>query len=175
MISRLRYWTLVGSALLLGIVSACGDGRSSDLAPGELAPKFAARTLDGGTLALSELRGEVVLLNIWATWCPPCREEMPALEALHRELAPRGLRVVGVSIDRAGAEPQIRRFAEDHGITFDLLHDSEQQAPRTFRTIGVPETLLIDREGRLVHRWIGQIDPAQPMVREPVEAALTSG
>ncbi len=175
MMSRFHCRIFVGMILLLGLGSACSDGRSPDLGPGDPAPEFAARTLDGGTLALSELRGEVVLLNIWATWCPPCREEMPALEALHRELAPRGLRVVGVSIDRAGAEPQIRRFAEDLGITFDLLHDPEQQAPRTFRTIGVPETLLIDREGRLVHRWIGQIDPAQPMVRGPVEAALVSG
>jgi cytochrome c biogenesis protein CcmG, thiol:disulfide interchange protein DsbE len=160
--------------LLLGLLSACGDG-SGELRLGEPVPEFAARSLDGDSVALSELRGEVVLLNIWATWCPPCREEMPAIESLHQELSPRGLRVVAVSIDRAGAEPAIRRFADEFGLTFDILHDAEQQAPRAFRTIGVPETLLIDREGRLVHRWIGQIDPNLPMVREPVEAALASG
>jgi len=174
MMTSFHRTTLFGAIMLLGLLSACGDG-SGELRLGEPAPEFAALTLDGGSVALSELRGEVVLLNVWATWCPPCREEMPAIESLHQELAPRGLRVVAVSIDRAGAEPAIRRFADEFGLTFDILHDPEQQAPRTFRTIGVPETLLIDRKGRLVHRWIGQIDPTLPRVREPVEAALASG
>jgi cytochrome c biogenesis protein CcmG, thiol:disulfide interchange protein DsbE len=151
------------------------DGQGAELRMGEQAPEFAARALDGSTVALRELRGEVVLLNIWATWCPPCREEMPAIEALHRELAPQGLRVVAVSIDHAGAERTIRRFVDELDLSLDIWHDSEQQAPRTFRTIGVPETLLIDRDGRLVHRWIGQIDPTLPMVRRPVQQALASG
>lgn len=142
------------------------------LAAGDDAPEFAAPVLDGDSLHLSSLRGRPVLLNVWATWCPPCREEMPALQALHEEYGPRGLRVLGVSVDSHGSEQTIRRFLADGGYTFTILHDASDAVSRQFRTIGVPETFLIDGNGRVVRRWIGKFDPLAPDVMADIEPLL---
>lgn len=138
----------------------------------EPAPEYAAARLDGqGDLALSDLRGEVVLLNGWATWCRPCREEMPLLEQLQQDYGADGLRVVGVSIDRSEAAPRIQEFADNVGVTFTLLHDPKNAFARTFRTTGVPETMLIGREGELLYRWKGPLDGG-PGDRAVIEGAL---
>jgi peroxiredoxin len=128
--------------------------------------------LAGDTVRLADLHGDAVLLNVWATWCPPCREEMPGLQALHATYGDRGLRVLGVSVDSRGAESAIRGFTADHGITFTILHDPSETVSRQFRTTGVPETFLIDRDGRIVHRWIGAFDPEAPDVAERIETVL---
>jgi cytochrome c biogenesis protein CcmG, thiol:disulfide interchange protein DsbE len=160
-------------ALML-LCSACAPDveRYRPLAVGDPAPPFAAAVLGGDTLRLQDLRGETVMLNVWATWCAPCREEMPGLQALHHRYASQGLRVVGVSIDSRGAEAAIRSFLEDHGITFTILHDPGEVVQRQFRTSGVPETFLIDAEGSIVHRWIGKFDPLDADATRRVEAAL---
>jgi cytochrome c-type biogenesis protein len=142
------------------------------LGAGDPAPVFALPTVAGDTLRLDSLRGGPVLLNIWATWCPPCRKEMPGLQALYETYGPRGLRVLGVSIDSRGAEDAIHSFTTDHGITFTILHDPGEVVPRQYRTSGVPETFLIDGDGVLVHRWIGMFDPLAPDVAQRVEALL---
>jgi cytochrome c-type biogenesis protein len=129
------------------------------LAAGDRVPSFGAPVLDGDSLHLASLAGQPVLLNIWATWCAPCREEMPALQALHEQFGSRGLRILGVSVDSRGSEPTIRRFIDEGGYTFTILHDPADAVSREFRTIGVPETFLIDGDGRLVRRWIGKFDP----------------
>ncbi len=164
----------VGVALVwLFLLAGCGaEGREGPAAVGQPVPSYSAASMVGDTVSLAQLRGNVVLLNVWATWCPPCREEMPGLEALHQELAPQGLRVVGVSIDRGSATPAIAAFLRDNSITFPILHDSEERITRVFRTVGVPETYLIGRDGILLNRWIGKIDPASQSVRGPVERAL---
>ena len=166
----------LSAALALGL-AACGGGAADyrPLAVGDRVPAFAAPDLAGDTVSLASLEGEAVLLNIWATWCPPCREEMPELQALAREYGPRGLRVIGVSIDMRGAEDAIRGFLEDHGIGFTILHDPDERVTRAFRAAGVPETYLIDREGRLAARWIGKLKPGAPDVRERVELVLGGG
>src|SRR5690606_9627000 len=100
---------------------ACVGGDSNvyrPLAIGDVAPDYGAPTLGGDTIRLESLRGSPVLLNVWATWCPPCREEMPALQELHERYADRGLRVVGVSVDSRGAEAAIRQFLDEGGLTF---------------------------------------------------------
>lgn len=158
-------------AILAGVASGC-DVAPSHTETGRVVPAYAAPTLAGEAVSLESLRGEVVLLNVWATWCYPCRKEMPSFEALHRELVDQGLKVVAVSIDRSGAAGEIESFLEEHGITFTILHDPDMNVGKTFRTIGVPETFLIDRHGRLVQRWIGRIDGHSPAVRGPILAAL---
>ena len=138
----------------------------------ETAPEYAASTLDGqGDLSLADLRGDVVLLNGWATWCRPCRQEMPLLQQLEQEYGDQGLRVVGVSIDRGDAAPKIEQFAADTGVTFTLLHDPKNTFARTFRTSGVPETMLIGRDGELLYRWKGPLE-GTPADREIIQAAL---
>lgn len=164
---RKSLWMLVLAAL------ACSAERASfrPLEPGDPAPAFGAPVLDGDSLHLSSLRGQPVLLNVWATWCPPCREEMPALQALHERFGPR-LRILGVSVDARGAEPTVRRFVEEGGYTFTILHDPSDDVSRQFRTIGVPETFLIDGEGRIVRRWIGRFDPLAEDVIRDIEPLL---
>jgi peroxiredoxin len=161
--------------LLAGALAGCGTAPAGGApAVGAPAPEYQAAALDGDTVSLADFGGEAVLLNVWATWCAPCREEMPAIEALHRELGGSGLRVVAVSVDRRGAAGDIRRFAGDLDLTFRMLHDPEERIVRTFRTRGVPETFLIAPDGTLLQRWIGQIDPREPHTRRQIAEAAAA-
>ncbi|HEX2167144.1 MAG TPA: TlpA disulfide reductase family protein [Longimicrobiales bacterium] len=158
------------------VLAACacspGNGEFRPLEAGDPAPEYGAPTLAGDSLHLSSLQGRPVLLNVWATWCPPCREEMPALQKLHEQFGPRGLRVIGVSVDSRGAESTVRRFVEEGGYTFTILHDADDAVSGRFRTMGVPETFLIDSDGVVVRRWIGKFDPLAEDVVADVEALL---
>ena len=120
---------LLWLAVLAGLVGVAWANRDRFLPVevGTIAPDFPATDMAGRPVTLKELRGQVVLLNIWATWCAPCREEMPSLERLHRELADDGLRIVAVSVDGPGAAQGIRDFARDMGLTFEMLHDPDQR------------------------------------------------
>jgi cytochrome c biogenesis protein CcmG, thiol:disulfide interchange protein DsbE len=158
--------------LALAVTLGCEVQREVEV--GRRVPDFSASTLERETVSLAELRGEVVLLNVWATWCFPCRREMPAFEELHRELAAAGLRIIAVSIDAPGARGDILDFVREYDLTFDILHDPAKQVTRTFSTIGVPETFLIGADGRLVRHWMGRIDPHAPGVRGVIEDALRS-
>ena len=165
-----RVWPVL-AVLLLG---ACEDAaeRLRPVAVGNPAPAYAAANMEGDSVRLADLRGEVVLLNIWATWCPPCREEMPDLEELHRTYEADGLRVIGATIDSRSAAAEVRRFVAEHDITFGILHDPDERVTRTFRTAGVPETFLIDRDGVIAQRWIGKIEASSPTVQGPIRQAL---
>jgi peroxiredoxin len=134
-----------------------------ELAPvnvGAVAPAFSARTVDPAptTRTLEAYRGKVVLLNLWATWCLPCRREMPSIEALYREFGPKGLAVVAVSIDDPGAEEAIREFVTAYGLTFDILYDPTGAITRTYQTTGVPETFVIGRDGKIRKKQIAAHD-----------------
>lgn len=152
----------------LSVFAACGgDGVGGGLRPlseGDAAPAYAAVTMAGDSFSVAGVDGPV-LVNVWATWCVPCREEMPALQLLHEELGPQGLTVVAVSIDGAGGAADIRRFLDDYGITFPIVHDAAERVTRVFRTTGVPETFLIV-DGRVAKRWRG------PVTKEGAAAAV---
>ncbi|MGH7556395.1 MAG: peroxiredoxin family protein [Gemmatimonadota bacterium] len=162
-----RQWWVVGGVVLLlaGLVGAgwLARDRFLPVEVGTRAPDFVARDLDGNRVSLNDLRGQVVLLNIWATWCPPCREEMPSMQRLHERLGPDGLRIVAVSIDaargsvdsagRSGGD--VRAFVEEYGLTFDIWHDPSGEIQRIYRTTGIPESFVIDREGIIVKKVIG--------------------
>lgn len=110
---------------------------------------------DGKRLALSDLRGKVVLLNVWATWCVPCRQEMLALDRLQQKLGGSAFEVVALSIDRGGAA-DVRRFYDEIGIRALAIYvDASMEATGRLKTVGVPTTLLIDREGRELWRKTG--------------------
>ncbi|MCI0436945.1 MAG: TlpA family protein disulfide reductase [Gemmatimonadetes bacterium] len=142
---------------VVAVVVALGFGllapadESERVTAGTPAPGYSAPTIDGSVpdRDLAGLRGDVVLLNIWATWCPPCVEEMPTMQRLQEEYGSRGLRVVAVSIDDRGAEPLIREFVAEHGLTFEILHDPAATVMDLFQASGVPQTFLIDRSGRI--------------------------
>ncbi len=116
--------------------------------PPVAAPDFTLATLDGGEGALSDHRGSWVVLTFWATWCGPCRFEMPTLERLHRERAERGLAVVGVALDAEGAA--VGPFVREHGLSFPILLDPRGEVGRGYQAESIPLTYLIDPEGRIV-------------------------
>jgi cytochrome c biogenesis protein CcmG, thiol:disulfide interchange protein DsbE len=159
-------------AAATAVIAAAACAPPPRVEPGAVAPPYAGRTLTGEKVELRALRGDVVLVNVWATWCHPCRREMPALEELHRELADRGLRMIAVSIDDRGSVTAVEEFIREHDLTLTVLHDPGADVARRFATRGVPETFLIGADGVIEHHWIGRIDPRSEMVRGPVRAAL---
>lgn len=164
-----RQWIGVGAivVVLLGLIGAgwLVRDRFLPVEVGTQAPNFTVRDLEGQQVSLAELEGEVVLLNIWATWCPPCREEMPSMQRLYEQLGPEGLRVVAVSIDApfgvldpAGkAGGNVAEFAQEMGLTFDIWHDPSGRIQQTYRTTAVPESFVIDRSGYIVKKDIGGV------------------
>lgn len=126
--------------------------------PAADAPAVAFAALDGGETDFDAFEGEVLLVNFWATWCGPCIEEMPALDALAADLADRPFRVLAISIDRGGAA-QVAPFLTEHGIDdLDVYLDPLGTVPRAFEAVGLPTTVLIDAEGR----WVGSYQGAAP-------------
>ena len=119
------------------------------LGTGTRAPDFHAATLDTPPKqrSLADYQGQVVLINVWATWCQPCRVEMPSIERLYRTYGPKGLRVVAVSIDDPGTDSAIRAFVHDMGMTFDVLHDPAGQIEREYQVTGYPETVIVGKDG----------------------------
>ncbi len=110
---------------------------------------------DGGSLTLEDFRGRVLLINVWATWCPPCREEMPTLDRLQAELGGDRFEVLALSIDRDGVEA-VRRFFESIGIeSLAIYVDTSARISESLRVVGLPTTVLVDAEGREVARAIG--------------------
>ncbi|HVO25333.1 MAG TPA: TlpA disulfide reductase family protein [Candidatus Margulisiibacteriota bacterium] len=121
------------------------------------APDFSLRDLDGHVRHLSDFRGKVVFLNLWATWCPPCRMEMPSMERLHQRLRGKDFVMLAVSEDETGAAA-VQPFIQEMGLTFPVLLDTEGTLPSRYGVTGYPETFLIDRGGRVVHHTIGPED-----------------
>jgi cytochrome c biogenesis protein CcmG/thiol:disulfide interchange protein DsbE len=117
------------------------------------APAFELPRFDGGTLPLSSLRGKYVLVNFWASWCIPCRDEAPLLERAWREYRDRGLVVVGVNIQ--DLEPEARKFIAEFKVSYPNVRDRDGRVSRAYGTTGVPESFFIDREGRVVRKFPG--------------------
>lgn len=136
--------------------------------PGQRAPALVGTTLDGAPFDLAALRGRVVLLDFWATWCPGCITWLPVAQRLHRELGPAGLVVVGLSVEHDD-EASVRRVVAERGLVHpQLIVDPEVQA--RFGTFQLPTYWLIDREGRVVGVWRGAFDEA--LARARIQAAL---
>lgn len=152
-------WTLIAGVVMTVVFgTALAIRLRPQIAPlgvGSDAPGFHATDLrTGRPVTLADYRGKVVLLNVWATWCLPCRVEMPSMERLHRNLAGTDFRILAVSIDQEGAD-KVLAFAGDLGLTFDILHDPTGAIQGIYETTGVPESFLIDREGLIVKKVIG--------------------
>jgi peroxiredoxin len=183
---RTRSWLQTGVILAaLAVVVALGwreRQRFAPVGPGDRAPTYAAPSLAGDTVSLESLRGRVVLLNVWATWCAPCRWEMPAIERLHREYRDQGLEVVAASVDvvpggidalRAPDGP-VARMVDELGLTFRILLDPAGEVQDRFGVAGLPTTFLIDRDGRIVERVLGPARWDEPPHRDRVLRVLGS-
>jgi thiol-disulfide isomerase/thioredoxin len=164
-------------AFVVAAVIACTP--NDDAAPhapeiGKPAPEYKAVSLSGDSVSLAQMRGRVVLLNVWATWCHPCREEIPVLQALHQQYASSGLSLVGVSVDARGEEDTIREFANDFNMTYLLWLDPDERVQSTFLAIGVPATFLIDRNGILRWRHVGPVRANDATLMRELERAVRS-
>ncbi len=122
-----------------------------------MAPDFAVPDLRGQAVRLSAYRGKVVLLNLWTTWCAPCREEMPSMERLYQRLRGRDFELLAVSQDEDG-RPVVESFVRELGLSFPVLVDPDRQVGDRYEVTGYPETFLIDRNGRLAEHVIGPRD-----------------
>jgi cytochrome c biogenesis protein CcmG/thiol:disulfide interchange protein DsbE len=157
--------------VVLVLAGACKKVAPSTAA-GQPAPAFAAQDLDGKPVALADLHGKVVVLNEWATWCEPCRGEIPQLEALYRQFEKQGLVMVGVSVDAFGTGGDVRDFAREHDMTYPIWLDPDKRFAEQFVTVGVPETFLIDRGGKIRRRHIGAITAEDTTLASAIRSAL---
>ena len=135
------------------------------------APEFALAGLTGNRIRLSDHRGHVVLLNFWATWCPPCRAEMPSMEKLYQAYRDRGLVILAISGDRAGTQV-VESFVEELGLTFLIVLDPAGEVFAQYGVPGLPTSYLLDRRGRIVSAEAGARDWNSKAARQVVEALL---
>jgi thiol-disulfide isomerase/thioredoxin len=155
--------------LALGL-SACGEpAREAQQAE---TPVFKAVSLNGDEVSLASLRGEAVLLNVWATWCAPCREEIPYLAELHATEGVNGLRVIGVSIDAARDRGKVAEQAPQLGITYDIWLDPEERIAGVMRYAGVPASMLLDRDGVVRWKHVGVLRATTPGFSEALGDVL---
>jgi len=157
--SHPRQWTVgIGAvtALVFGTALMIKIRPQIDLvAVGSRAPGFRATDVRTGRLVrLADYRNKVLLLNVWATWCQPCRVEMPSMERLYQRLGGGDLTVAAVSVDKE-SDSVVTAFARELGLSFDILHDRSTAIERTYQTTGVPESWVIDRDGVIVKKVIG--------------------
>lgn len=165
--TRRGQWLLLGGIIvaIAAVVAITSYGLRDEMFPvdvGSKAPNFEAVTLNDHVVkSLAEdYKGQVVLLNIWATWCGPCRIEMPSLEALYKDFGPKGLKIVAINAaDPDAADSTVRQFADGYGLTFDVLRDmpaaGQDSIMAIYKTVKFPESFVIDRNGVIRKKWIG--------------------
>jgi peroxiredoxin len=152
-------------------VAACGRGVPA-VEVGRAAPAYSATLLDGTEISLESLRGKPVLLNVWATWCAPCREEIPYLSRLYSQHRADGLEIIGVSIDARGEDEKIADFAHEIGMRYSIWLDPDQRVAATFLAFGVPASYLVDRHGVLRWKHVGVLRPTNAVFTTALEEVL---
>jgi cytochrome c biogenesis protein CcmG, thiol:disulfide interchange protein DsbE len=140
---------------------------------GKMAADFSLTDLGGTAISLSSLRGKVVFLNVWATWCGPCREEMPSIETLYEEFSKDpDFVLLAVSQDNAGRSGAVASYVRKNGFKFTVLLDPQNQVGDAYDVSGIPETFIIDRAGRIVAHHIGPYDWTQPEMRDALQELI---
>jgi cytochrome c biogenesis protein CcmG/thiol:disulfide interchange protein DsbE len=175
------FWSMVAVA---SVVTAAWIGRERyrPVLAGAAAPDFTVTSMAGQDVSLSDYRDRVVLLNVWATWCLPCREEMPSMERLYQAIEHEDFVILAVSIDApigqtdAAGRPggDLREFAKEYGLTFPILHNPSGDIQRTYQTTGVPESFLIGRDGLIIRKVAGPTEWDLPVNQELVRRLLES-
>jgi peroxiredoxin len=186
--NNLLYWVaafvvLVGSVLVLmtqhhagrtGSLSSEQSRSEETVAAGSQAANFKLEALDGHTVSLDQLRGKVIFLNVWATWCGPCREEMPSMQTLYDDFKNnKDFVMLAVSQDTKGRSV-VAPYVEKNGFHFTILLDPENKVSETYDMSGVPETFIIDRKGQIVAHHMGAFDWSRPDVRDALQQLLDS-
>jgi len=141
---------LLGCAILA--TSSSQNVRGQDIST--LAPDFALPDLEGNIVKLSDFEGKVIILDFWATWCPPCVQEIPHFVELYEKYQDNGFQMIGIAIS-SGSVENVKKFATEHGINYLILMGNREVARKYGRVNAIPTTFLIDREGRIVNKYIG--------------------
>lgn len=173
---RIFYAVILALGLVWIFVSADRDGASTNgLIPapraGFLAPDFTLETMNGETVKLSDLRGQAVIVNLWATWCPPCKAEMPALQKVYEEYKSRGLVILAINSTVQDDAQAIPAFLAEYGLTFPVLLDVNNEAGRLYQLRSLPSTFFIRRDGTISEVVIGG-PMAEALLRTRVEEIL---
>jgi cytochrome c biogenesis protein CcmG/thiol:disulfide interchange protein DsbE len=149
-----HFWigAAVFTLLVIAGLTACGQRMSG--APSGLAPDFTLKDLDGKPFSFSSTRGKVVILDFWATWCPPCTAEIPHFVELYKEYRERGLEIVGVALDRGGAST-VKPFAERNGMNYTVVIGDQRITADYGGIRGIPTTFVVDRQGRIAQKFVG--------------------
>lgn len=178
-----RYWTPFSIAILVlaaawiwisaADVSSAADETITAPQNGFLAPGFKLETLDGERAALSDYRGQVVLINLWASWCPPCRAEMPAMQAAYTAFRDQGFVILAVNATNQDSLQDASAFVEERGLTFSILLDREGEVAQKYRSHLLPTSFFVDREGIIRHKTIGSMSKAllRTRIQELLEEA----
>ena len=152
---------------------SCIPSEGPTLRRGDPAPPFTATSLtDGSPVSLTDYRGKTLLVNLWATWCHPCRAETPYLQSIYERYREDGLRILGVSVDLPADSPAVVHFVEEFGVEYDIALDPEATSQDVFLARGLPTSVLIDRNGNIAFSWIGAIREGEPTFIEGLEAVL---
>jgi len=158
----MKNWKMVALfAALLAVAVLAGCSKPTSSAPD--VPQFSLTSLEGKTVAMKDLSNKVVIVDFWATWCGPCREEIPHLNELYSELKGKGLEIVGISMDTDGTDG-VKDFAREFRIQYPIVMGDEKVAESFGGIIGLPTTFIIDRKGKIAKKYIG-LPPAEDMKR----------
>lgn len=168
----MKKFALLFALLMLVGLAACSKKEQPLPGEGKPAPDFTLKNLAGENVNLASLRGKVVLVNFWATWCPPCREEIPSMVKLNQAMAGKPFQMLAISIDEGGKE-EVEKFYKSAGASLPTLLDTEQQVGASYGITGVPETFVIDPKGVILKKVIGPLDWSHPDVVRFLEQAMS--
>lgn len=138
---------------------------------GSTMPEYSALGLDGSKFDLASKRDKVILLNLWATWCGPCRYEIPELQGIHDRFAPKGFEVIGVSVDESGIE-SVKQFVDENKMRYPVVLDAEGKLANILQTSVLPTSILVDRQGKVVWKKFGAILANDQELEKAIESAL---
>jgi thiol-disulfide isomerase/thioredoxin len=161
---------LLAGCILAGNALAAGSWKAFSTPGGQPGAPLALQDLTGKPVDLAALKGDVVLVNFWATWCEPCRDEMPALDKLQRTLGPKRFRVIGVNVGEG--EPRIRQFLEHTPVSFPILRDSAMETMKAWRVRVLPASFLVDKNGMLRYQLVGETNWEDAAQQAPIMELL---
>ncbi|WP_085815043.1 TlpA disulfide reductase family protein [Geoanaerobacter pelophilus] len=160
--------------VLLLVIAVAASGCSKKEVPaqeGAAAPDFTLQDLSGKQVQLSSLKGKVVLVNFWATWCPPCREEIPSMVKLNQVMQGKNFQMLAISVDEGGQQA-VQEFFRQNGVSLPALFDTDGSVSRRYGTTGVPETFIVDGKGMIRKKVIGGVDWSAPEVLQYLEGLM---